>query len=128
MTQHVSRKDFWKVALAGCPGWMRRGFYVLFGYAILNFIVFFAITAGQPKLRSDNLPPAVIKGFSGHWMVFYAAAFAVLYSRIHAPGLYRERRCPNGHISAPAARFCSECGHEFLGRREMLSEGTGLQL
>lgn len=114
MTRHASRKDVWKIALAGCPVWMRRAGYVLFGYAILNFIVFMATTASQPKQQqSGDTPPSIVRGFSGHWMIFYGAAFAVLYSRIHAPGLYRERKCPQGHTSAPAARFCSECGYDF---------------
>lgn len=104
------------MALAGCPGWMRRGFYVLSGYAILNFIVFFFNTAGQPKPHMDEAPPSVVKGFSGHWMVFYEAAFAVLYSRIHAPGLYRERRCPNGHTSAPPPVSAPNAGMSFQGR------------
>ncbi len=114
MTQHVNRKDFWKVALAGCPEWMRRSFYVLFGYAILNFILFFVSMAGQPKQdRKNAATPDVVRGFSGHWMIFYGAAFAVLYSRIHSPGQYRERKCPQGHTSPPTARFCAECGHDF---------------
>ena len=112
-TRYANRKDFWKIALAGCPAWMRRGFYVLFGYAILNFIVFFATTANQSKQQTGDAPPSVVRGFSGHWMIFYGAAFAVLYSRIHAPQLYRERRCSQGHAVSPTARFCPECGYEF---------------
>lgn len=114
MTRHVNRKDFWKVALAGCPEWMRRSLYVLFGYAILNFILFFATTAGLPgQNRKNTSALAEVRGFSGHWMVFYGAAFAVLYSRIHSPGRYRERKCPQGHTSSPTSRFCAECGHDF---------------
>lgn len=114
MTRHASRKDLWKVALAGCPEWMRRSLYVLFGYAMLNFILFFVTTAGQPRKDHQNSSsPEVIRGFSGHWMIFYGVAFAIFYSRIHSPELYRERKCPQGHSSAPTARFCSECGHDF---------------
>src|SRR6185312_9354330 len=39
-TRFSGRKDFWKVALSGCPVWMRRVFYVIFAYAIINFILF----------------------------------------------------------------------------------------
>lgn len=114
MTRHVNRKDIWKVALAGCPEWMRRSLYVLFGYAILNFILFIVSMAGQPQQdRKSASTPAVVRGFSGHWMIFYSAAFAILYSRIHSPGLYRERKCPQGHTSPPTASFCAECGHDF---------------
>jgi hypothetical protein len=113
-TRYANRKDFWKVALAGCPLWMRRAGYILFGYAILNFIVFMATTANQSKQQQiGDAPPSVVRGFSGHWMIFYGAAFAVLYSRIHAPELYRERKCPQGHTASPTARFCSECGYAF---------------
>ncbi len=113
MTKHANRKDFWKIALAGCPLWMQRGFKVIFGYAILNFVLFAAATIGQPKVKSETISAAEVRGFSGHLMIFYGVAFMVLYSRIHAPQLYRERKCPKGHSSAPAARFCSECGHDF---------------
>lgn len=114
-TRHANRKDFWKVALAGCPTWMRRAGYVLFAYAIINFVVFIATTATLPKKsqQSADASPSVIRGFSGHWMIFYGAAFAVLYSRIHAPGLYRERKCPQGHSVSPTDRFCPVCGYAF---------------
>lgn len=114
MTRYANQKDFWKIALAGCPVWMRRGFYVLFGYAILNFFVSMATTANHPKRQAGDAPASTVRGFSGHWMVFYGAAFAILYSRIYAPELFRERKCPQGHSVSPTARFCSECGHEFL--------------
>jgi hypothetical protein len=113
-TRYANRKDFWKVALAGCPAWMRRAGYILFGYAIFNFAMFMATTAHQPKQQTaGDAPPAVIRGFSGHWMIFYGAAFAILYSRIHAPQLYRPRKCPQGHDASPVARFCSQCGYQF---------------
>lgn len=112
-TRFSDRKDFWKVALSGCPAWMRRACYVLFGYTVLNFIVLFTSTARDTKHRPDANSPSVVRGISGHWMVFYGAAFAILYSRIHAPALYRERKCPQGHAVSPPARFCSECGYEF---------------
>lgn len=125
MTRHVSRKDGWKVALAGCPVWMRRAGGVLFAYAILNFMLFMVNTATQPKepkkSKMSETPLAVIRGFSGHWMLFYGAAFAVLYSMIHAPGPARERKCPLGHTVAPEARFCSECGHDLSSEKDLTS-------
>ena len=111
-TRYANRKDFWKVALAGCPVWMRRAFYAFFAYGILNFILFALTTDSGPQPTGDTAP-SVIHGFSGHWMIFYAAAFATLYSTIHAPHLFRERKCPKGHSVAPTAHFCSECGHAF---------------
>jgi hypothetical protein len=38
ITGGTDRKDFWKLVLSGCPAWMRQAGYVLFAYAILNFI------------------------------------------------------------------------------------------
>jgi hypothetical protein len=110
--RYPHRRDFWKVVLAGCPAWMRRAVYVIFGYAIFNFILFMFIVNGHPKPAGDA-PPSVIRGFSGHGMAFYSAAFAILYAVIHSPNLLRERKCPWGHSVSPAARFCPECGHAF---------------
>jgi hypothetical protein len=111
-TRYVNRKDFWKVALSGCPVWMRRAFYVFFVYGILNFILFVLITGSGPQPAGDAAP-SVVRGFAGHWMIFYAAAFATLYSAIHAPNLFRERKCPKGHAVAPTAHLCPECGYAF---------------
>jgi hypothetical protein len=111
-TKYTNRKNFWKVALAGCPTWMRRTLYAVIGYAILNFILFIYSTTGHPK-PTGPAPLSVIRGFSGHWMIFYGVAFATLYSFIHAPQLYCERKCPNGHVVSPSAKFCPECGHGF---------------
>ena len=112
ITGYSNRKDFWKTALIGCPVWMRRALYVVFGYAVFNFILFILSTSTHPK-PTGTAPASVIRGFSGHWMVFYGAAFATLYSVIHAPYLFHDRKCPQGHSVAPTARFCPECGYAF---------------
>jgi hypothetical protein len=109
--RYANRKDHWKVTLAGCPPWMRRGLYVVFGYAILNFALFLAPNPSKQSMNDVSL--SAIRGFSGHWMLFYGAAFAVLYSRIHAPQLYQPRKCPQGHVVSPTALFCPECGYAF---------------
>jgi hypothetical protein len=112
ITRYTGRKDFWKVALAGCPVWMRRALYIVIGYAIFNFIFFIYSTSGHPK-PAGAAPLSVIRGFSGHWMIFYGVAFATLYSFIHAPHLFSERKCPQGHLASPTAKFCPECGYAF---------------
>ncbi len=33
MTRQASRRDFWRATLRGCPGWMRTGVHIFFGYA-----------------------------------------------------------------------------------------------
>lgn len=112
-TRLSNRKDFWKVTLSGCPPWMRQTLYVVFGYAILNFIVF--LLAG--KHEAGGLLSAEFRGFSGHWMVFYGAAFATLYSVRHAPHLLRDSKCLNGHSVSGMAQFCPECGAAIPRRR-----------
>ena len=79
--QFVARKDQMEALLGDCPRWMRRGVNILFAYAIVNFFLFLASMMVNPKL-TGTAPPEVIRGFSGHWMVFYAVAFVAFYSRI----------------------------------------------
>jgi hypothetical protein len=77
----LDRKADWLKTLEPCPAWMRRILKLAFAYAIVNFILFFGTTIGQPK-PTGAAPPSVIRGFSGHWMVFYWAAFVILYASI----------------------------------------------
>ena len=107
-SRFANRKDFWKTALSGCPLWMRRSLYVLFAYAILNFVFFMA--TGAHSGTSGDASSSEVRGFSGHWMVFYGAAFAILFSALRAPYLLHDRKCSNGHAVAPTAQFCPECG------------------
>lgn len=104
------RKDFWKAALRGCPKWMRWLTYGFFGYAIVNFLLFLAVAPLKGAEGGANTPPEVFRGFSGHWIAFYSAAAAILYSGIVVSRLDPARRCPNGHPLSPAARFCEACG------------------
>lgn len=75
---NTSRKDFWKVVLRGSPEWMRYMVYGFLGYALVNFLIFMP---QAPKGGTGGETPAVVwRGFSGHWMAFYSAALAILYS------------------------------------------------
>jgi len=75
---NTRRKEYWKLVLRGWPEWMRYMVSGFFGYAVLNFAIFFFQT---PQGGSGANPPAVVwRGFSGHWMAFYSAALAILYS------------------------------------------------
>jgi hypothetical protein len=47
-TSNVPRREIWKVLLLGCPRWMRLAVYVLFTYALLNFVIFAVLTTGKP--------------------------------------------------------------------------------
>ena len=84
LTRNVPRKDAWKAALRGCPDWMKYMTYGFFGYALLNFASLF-ITAphGMPAVQGGGpglMPPQIVRGFSAHWMAFYSAALALLWS------------------------------------------------
>src|SRR6266852_3868241 len=103
LTRDAKRMDFWRVALRGCPQWMRYMTYGFFGYAFINFALFFAGMFGH---RDDEL--ANLRGFSGHWMAFYSGALALLYSYVHADTTVR--RCINGHPASAWASYCEICG------------------
>ena len=109
----VVRKDFWKFALRGCPEWFRYLTYGLFGYSLVNFAIFLFKTA---KVSRGEPPSEEVKliGFSGHWMVFYAAALGLLWSFVRA-GENQAPRCPNGHPVGAEAKFCAECGSHVQG-------------
>lgn len=107
--RHAKRSDFWKIAMQGSPAWMRYMTMGLFAYAIVNFIIFIASTAGKPESTGSEITPAALRGFSGHWMIFYSAALSILYSA-HRLGDRIDPKCPNGHPLSPLAKFCDQCG------------------
>jgi hypothetical protein len=105
LTRESPRKDFWKAALRGCPRWATRGTMALFAYALVNFASFMFL----PRERGQSPSAAEeVRLFSGHLMVFYAVAAAVLYSAVHA--VDDRRRCPSGHVNSAQATFCERCG------------------
>ena len=108
MAQKLSRgaepTDIWKAVLRGCPSWMRRLFYVLFAYAFINF--FAGITLGSNSEAND------FRIFSGHWILFYFAALAMLHSADRL-GSLGPRSCPNGHEISPFAKYCEKCGSQL---------------
>jgi hypothetical protein len=99
-------KNFWKLALKGSPDWMLYAFYVISGYAVLNFIIF--MTHVSPKESGSSPQPDMGHVFSGHWLIFYSAAFAILYSA--AVSANAGPRCMNGHLLPPGETTCPECG------------------
>src|SRR4051812_21537254 len=74
----VSRNDFWKAALRGLPDWIRYVFYALFAYVVMNFM----LSAGLERAKGHitGTSPMEWRMFSGHWILFYAVALAILYS------------------------------------------------
>jgi hypothetical protein len=104
LSKEFPQKDLWKATLRGCPPWMRISLYVLFAYAFLSFFVF--VVLGAPSGKESS----AVRGFSGHWLIFYYAAFAILYSAIQVSEKDTIRRCKNGHPLKESDKYCSQCG------------------
>ena len=86
------KKDFWHKLFAPMPRWAQyiiRGFFI---YALINFALFFFLShGGTPEVRDgkyvlhshgqvirelseeeyEHQNAYVLRGFSGHWMIFY---------------------------------------------------------
>ena len=60
--------------LAELPKWARVTLGVLGAYVVMNFVYFIYCTHQYPK---HGVPFSVeLRGFSGHWMLFYGCALA----------------------------------------------------
>jgi hypothetical protein len=106
LTRDVKRNEFWTAALRGAPTWASMALKCLMVYALANFGLFiFQLNGHKP----DDALQA--RGFSGHWLIFYGAAAATLYSaaRLRDCG-DRPRACLNGHAVSLTAQFCEQCG------------------
>jgi len=76
--------------------------YALAGYAVLIFMLFMLrLPASTWK---SNPPVAEWRGFSGHWMVFYSVALAILYSAARIVDM--RLHCVNGHLVSYQAECC----------------------
>jgi len=105
--------DAWKGALRGAPQWMRYMVYGFLAYAMVNF--FFFMTKAPGGSSGADAPASVWRGFSGHWMAFYSAALAILYSAARV--VDASPRCPNGHFASQKAIYCTQCGQPVLRGR-----------
>ena len=105
LIKDFKQKDVWRAALRGCPQWMRRAVWAVFGYA---WVGFFAL----PLLYGGGMDSAANRARVGSAtiMVFYLVPCAVLYSATHVQHFDQSRRCLNGHGVSPLAKFCEECG------------------
>jgi hypothetical protein len=110
ISRHGKRSDLWKLALSGCPAWARYALYGLLGYAVINFILGMSNMPSSYGGVTSATPGAELRLASGHWMAFYSAAFATLYSAINKSSLLKNRKCVQGHDVAPLDEFCPECG------------------
>ena len=100
-------RDLWKVVLYGAPVWMRFVFYALFAYSFLGTVLF---SAHASSTGSGMESPALWRGFSQIWLVFYFAAFAIFYA------VLKDARphCVNGHVVSPDTVSCPQCGQAVL--------------
>jgi len=117
-TRDFPRRDFWKIALRGCPPWMKRLTYGFFAYAFAGFAYYVLTSALHPVRHSGPPDAATVRGFSGLWMAFYSTAMALLYSSSRMPAL-ETRLCVQGHRVGPLARFCEQCGGPVIERPSM---------
>ncbi len=115
LVRDFKQKEHWKASLRGCPRWLRWLTSFFFVYAIANFLLFAIAAPAGRRIPGAPAPPVVFRGFSGHWMAFYSAAVAILYSALVVRKHDPSRRCANGHPVAPSALYCETCG-VFVGR------------
>ena len=103
----MRRMDFWKMAMSGCPPWMRYMTYGFFIYAVINWAIFVLPMMSQPRPSGAE---RALHGFSGHWMVFYSAGLAIVTTSYRRGLSNLQRHCPFGHSVGWGDRFCPTCG------------------
>jgi hypothetical protein len=102
------KKDYWAWFFAPMPRWARYTAKVFFAYAIINFALFFFLSrGGTPDVRDGKyvlhnhgtvirelsedeyeLQNAyILRGFSGHWMIFYLIPALYFWYRKDEPAL-----------------------------------------
>ena len=107
LARDFKQKDWWKAVLRDCPSWARRLLYVVGGYAVVNFVRMLLARKGA----SDGVSSADASWvWTGHLLVFYAMAFAILSSATRWVGGATEATCPQGHAVSVFAKFCDQCG------------------
>jgi hypothetical protein len=119
LAKHAPRKDYWKVVLRGAPRWMQYMTLGFFVYAVVNFILFISVAPRQPDSIGGSMSPSEIRGVSGHWMAFYSAALAMLYSVMEIQKKGIVRKCPNGHKVGLSAQYCEKCGEPVRDLNEL---------
>jgi hypothetical protein len=105
LTREFKQKEIWRAALRGCPKWLQRALWIVFGYAWVGFFALPAIYGGGAGSPINNA-----RSMSAVLLTFFAIAFCVLYSATRAQTFDESRRCANGHRVSPLAKYCDECG------------------
>lgn len=80
VSKRTKRGEAHKAVFRGAPPWVRYSTFVLFAYGIVNVVMFIR----DLERNADSEPSAKFvaetRGASGHWMFFYGAGLAILYS------------------------------------------------
>ena len=105
LTRDFKQKDIWRAALRGCPKWLARAQWILFGYTWIGFFALPVIYGG-----GMDLPANQAQSMSGMLLAFYSIAACVLYSAARVERFDESKRCPQGHRVSPLAKYCDECG------------------
>jgi hypothetical protein len=105
LARDFKQKDIWRAALRGCPAWMRRAVWVIFGYVWATWLLFPMLYGGGMHSASNTA-----RAMSGVAAAFYLIPAAVMFSATRAERIDKSRRCGNGHLVSPLAKFCEECG------------------
>lgn len=102
------QRVYLKHMYAGCPAWMRRLTYALLGVGAALFFSSIVLDPGGPG--ESPLGPGSSLFLGGFGLMAYSAFLAQVYSALHLDHAFPGRRCPNGHVVSPTARFCEQCG------------------
>lgn len=92
-------KQQFQVLFGGTPLWLRLTMVMMFVYAIVNFLLFMMSQHGVPDIREGeyilhnhgeiirtiteeeyyHYRANELRGFSGHWLLFYSVSMGLLY-------------------------------------------------
>jgi hypothetical protein len=95
----LKQSEFYNVLFNGAPNWMRMIAMGCFFYAILNFFLFTFSQGGTPSIKDGeyilqnhgtliktltkeeyhHFKANEVRGFSGHWILFYGVATVALF-------------------------------------------------
>ena len=78
-TRDLKQKDIWRAALRGCPTWMRRTVWIIFGYSWLGFFLIPFLLGGGIDSELNK-----IREMSAVFLAFYVIAVAVTFSSLHS--------------------------------------------
>lgn len=105
LTRDSKQKDIWRAALRGCPQWMQRALWIIFGYAWIGFFALpFLYGGGMDSLGNKA------RSMSAILLIFYLIPVAVYYSATRVKRFDETGQCLNGHKTPPFAKYCPECG------------------